>query len=208
MAESYSKSKLKRKKSSAEEFGLEKCSLAAKRSSSTSSSGDGGTQTDRSRPPPAAAPWWRTVEPPAVESLWAFTLMSALKNPQNRLWDPVLDLPLPPAAKPSAPRGDLGWEVDPFPKCSLLCRRTPNPPDRSPDWLAESRLGRRQQLSVQQEEEEEAASSSSPGLKVPADEELQSCPMCLQPFPAGSTQMDRDGHLAQCLSDMDVDMTW
>ncbi|KAL3973861.1 cholestanetriol 26-monooxygenase [Sarotherodon galilaeus] len=37
---------------------------------------------------------------------------------------------------------------------------------------------------------------------------LQSCPMCLQVFPAGFTQMDCDGHLAQCLSEMNVDMTW
>ncbi|XP_069576230.1 uncharacterized protein [Brachyistius frenatus] len=37
---------------------------------------------------------------------------------------------------------------------------------------------------------------------------LQSCPMCLQVFPVGSSQMDRDGHLAQCLSDVNVDVTW
>ncbi|XP_026010948.1 uncharacterized protein si:ch73-70k4.1 isoform X3 [Maylandia zebra] len=37
---------------------------------------------------------------------------------------------------------------------------------------------------------------------------LQSCPMCLQVFPAGFTQMDCDGHLAHCLSEMNVDMTW
>ncbi|XP_055366482.1 Fanconi anemia core complex-associated protein 20 isoform X2 [Betta splendens] len=37
---------------------------------------------------------------------------------------------------------------------------------------------------------------------------LQSCPMCLMVFPVGFTQMDCDGHLAQCLSEMDVDLTW
>ncbi|TKS76971.1 Fanconi anemia core complex-associated protein 20 [Collichthys lucidus] len=37
---------------------------------------------------------------------------------------------------------------------------------------------------------------------------LQSCPMCLLVFPAGFTQMDCDGHLAQCLSEVNVDMTW
>ncbi|XP_026187959.1 uncharacterized protein si:ch73-70k4.1 [Mastacembelus armatus] len=37
---------------------------------------------------------------------------------------------------------------------------------------------------------------------------LQSCPMCLLVFPVGFTQMDCDGHLAQCLSEMNVDMTW
>ncbi|KAM3617002.1 uncharacterized protein V6R79_000833 [Siganus canaliculatus] len=37
---------------------------------------------------------------------------------------------------------------------------------------------------------------------------LPSCPMCLLVFPAGFTQMDCDGHLAQCLSEVNVDVTW
>ncbi|XP_035512914.1 uncharacterized protein si:ch73-70k4.1 [Morone saxatilis] len=37
---------------------------------------------------------------------------------------------------------------------------------------------------------------------------LKSCPMCLQEFPVGFTQMDCDGHLAQCLSEVNVDVTW
>ncbi|XP_024257567.1 translation initiation factor IF-2 [Oncorhynchus tshawytscha] len=37
---------------------------------------------------------------------------------------------------------------------------------------------------------------------------MQSCPMCLVPFPAGFTQMDCDSHLAKCLSEMTLDMTW
>ncbi|XP_028848441.1 forkhead box protein C1 isoform X2 [Denticeps clupeoides] len=37
---------------------------------------------------------------------------------------------------------------------------------------------------------------------------LDCCPMCLMPFPAGFSQMDCDGHLAQCLSDMNTDMVW
>ncbi|XP_041953306.1 translation initiation factor IF-2 [Alosa sapidissima] len=37
---------------------------------------------------------------------------------------------------------------------------------------------------------------------------LECCPMCLMPFPAGFTQMDCDGHLAQCLSEMNTDMVW
>ncbi|XP_037540484.1 Fanconi anemia core complex-associated protein 20 [Nematolebias whitei] len=248
MAESYSKSKLKRKKPSAEEFRSEMCSRGAKRSSLTSSSRDGGANTDGSAGPPAAAPWWRTAQPPAVESLWACTLMSALQNLENQLWDPVPDLPPPPAADPPAPNpdeqrwGDLGWEVPPLPECSLLCPRSSlirassqldlpvqtktaqNPPDRSQNCLAEP-----PQL---QQHGEEATSSSSAGrrrvggeigptiqepkVSAPAeeeeaqrrDEEPQSCPLCLRAFPPGSTQMDRDGHLAQCLSELDVDMTW
>ncbi|XP_031421428.1 translation initiation factor IF-2 isoform X2 [Clupea harengus] len=38
--------------------------------------------------------------------------------------------------------------------------------------------------------------------------DLDCCPMCLMPFPAGFSQMDCDGHLAQCLSEMNTDMMW
>ncbi|XP_051282372.1 Fanconi anemia core complex-associated protein 20 isoform X2 [Dicentrarchus labrax] len=40
------------------------------------------------------------------------------------------------------------------------------------------------------------------------EEMLKSCPMCLQEYPVGFTQMDCDGHLAQCLSEVNVDVTW
>nr|XP_055023133.1 uncharacterized protein si:ch73-70k4.1 [Misgurnus anguillicaudatus] len=38
--------------------------------------------------------------------------------------------------------------------------------------------------------------------------ELECCPMCLMPFPAGFSQMECDGHLAQCLSEMNADIVW
>ncbi|XP_072536847.1 uncharacterized protein [Salminus brasiliensis] len=41
-----------------------------------------------------------------------------------------------------------------------------------------------------------------------AEAKLECCPMCLMPFPAGFSQMDCDGHLAQCLSEMNVDVVW
>ncbi|XP_053092163.1 Fanconi anemia core complex-associated protein 20 [Pangasianodon hypophthalmus] len=37
---------------------------------------------------------------------------------------------------------------------------------------------------------------------------LECCPMCLMPFPARFSQMECDGHLAQCLSEMNADMMW
>lgn len=37
---------------------------------------------------------------------------------------------------------------------------------------------------------------------------MSSCPMCLLVFPLGFTQLDRDGHLAQCLSEVNMDVTW
>ncbi|XP_036435554.1 uncharacterized protein si:ch73-70k4.1 [Colossoma macropomum] len=41
-----------------------------------------------------------------------------------------------------------------------------------------------------------------------AEPKLECCPMCLMPFPAGFSQMECDGHLAQCLSEMNTDVVW
>ncbi|XP_078281399.1 uncharacterized protein LOC144608039 [Rhinoraja longicauda] len=38
--------------------------------------------------------------------------------------------------------------------------------------------------------------------------DLESCPMCLVPFPAGFTQLDVDSHLAKCLSESTEDVMW
>ncbi|KAF7695738.1 uncharacterized protein si:ch73-70k4.1 [Silurus meridionalis] len=37
---------------------------------------------------------------------------------------------------------------------------------------------------------------------------LECCPMCLSSFPARFSQMECDSHLAQCLSEMNVDVVW
>ncbi|XP_058849041.1 uncharacterized protein LOC131698816 [Acipenser ruthenus] len=37
---------------------------------------------------------------------------------------------------------------------------------------------------------------------------IESCPMCLQQFPAGFTQLETDCHLAKCLSEMNEDIEW
>ncbi|XP_078110029.1 uncharacterized protein LOC144520239 [Sander vitreus] len=58
------------------------------------------------------------------------------------------------------------------------------------------------------EEEEEGQSSVGGDGGAAGGAGLQSCPMCLLDFPVGFTQMDCDGHLAQCLSEVNVDMTW
>ena len=39
------------------------------------------------------------------------------------------------------------------------------------------------------------------------ENELSVCPLCQQGFPAGATQIDKDGHIAQCLS-MTTDDVW
>ncbi|XP_054904276.1 Fanconi anemia core complex-associated protein 20 isoform X2 [Poeciliopsis prolifica] len=207
--------------------------------------------------------------------------MSALPNLQDQLWDPVPDLPLPPAARPATPKLEEQWtydlfsDVPPFPEDGPLTPGLPSdqdpqsassaqdiapvqtrPSGKSPDKgpLSESRQSPEQQaeppgsLSRTQNWEKPAPSSAgeprlggeqerwsrplsrrllAESLKVsnppfsPGGEEeevqstskheegaLQSCPMCLHVFPSGFTQMERDGHLAQCLSELGADMTW
>ncbi|XP_038124953.1 Fanconi anemia core complex-associated protein 20 [Cyprinodon tularosa] len=126
MAEaSGSKSKLKRKKSCVEEQQADICSrITPKRSGVGQPSTDGATGADRSWLPAAAA-WWNQLQPPAVESLWAFTLMSALPYLQNQRWDQVPDLPSPPAEEPTAAEAGEQWRVD-------LCSEVPPFPEQSP----------------------------------------------------------------------------
>nr|XP_061802199.1 Fanconi anemia core complex-associated protein 20-like [Nerophis lumbriciformis] len=59
---------------------------------------------------------------------------------------------------------------------------------------------------MESEENEEKVIDSKSGEQ--AQEKLNSCPMCLLVFPVEASQMDRDCHLAQCLSEMNVDMSW
>ncbi|XP_027869555.1 Fanconi anemia core complex-associated protein 20 [Xiphophorus couchianus] len=276
MAENGSKSKLKRKRSSVEEPKSELGSRGtAERSGAAPPSRGGAAHPDRCRPPAAAAAWWNVLRPPAVESLWAFTLMSALPHLQNQLWDPVPDLPLPPAARPATPEVEEQWTIDlfsdapPFPEDGPLTQGLPSDPQSasSPQEIApvqtrpsgespdkgpssDSRQSPEQQaeppgsLSRTQNWEKPAPSSAgeprvgplsrrllAESLKVsnppvsPCGEEeektvvvqnaskhevgaLESCPMCLHVFPSGFTQTEQDGHLAQCLSELSVDMTW
>ncbi|XP_062396526.1 translation initiation factor IF-2 isoform X2 [Sardina pilchardus] len=53
-----------------------------------------------------------------------------------------------------------------------------------------------------------AAAAGAAGASGAGGSGLECCPMCLMPFPAGFTQMDCDGHLALCLSEMNTDMVW
>ncbi|XP_077579406.1 uncharacterized protein LOC144200900 [Stigmatopora nigra] len=60
--------------------------------------------------------------------------------------------------------------------------------------------------SEEEEDEEKDFHATKSGEQ--AQEKLNTCPMCLVAFPVESSQMDRDSHLAQCLSEMNVDMSW
>ncbi|XP_056279492.1 Fanconi anemia core complex-associated protein 20 [Pseudoliparis swirei] len=103
-----------------------------------------------------------------------------------------------PASSAGAPGGGAhggrtGGEEDTGP----VCRR----PRANQGTPSDGRV----HLQRQEEEEEEAHTSVRGGG---GDRELQSCPMCLMVFPVGFSQMDCDGHLAQCLSEVNVDMSW
>ncbi|XP_077078937.1 uncharacterized protein LOC143732121 isoform X1 [Siphateles boraxobius] len=50
--------------------------------------------------------------------------------------------------------------------------------------------------------------SGPEGSGTPSGSGLDCCPMCLIPFSEGFTQMECDGHLAQCLSEMHDDIIW
>ncbi|XP_029362161.1 uncharacterized protein LOC115046138 isoform X2 [Echeneis naucrates] len=308
MDEKYPKSKLKRKKSSAVKLQRDdpfRDTVEEKRWRPALSSSDMTAETERSAVPAAA--WWNRQQLPAVERLWAFTLLSALPCLEKHHCDLVPEFPDPSTKRPTALKSDeeqwcdLRREVAPFPEPSALFipdlirpsssqqdlsaqtypkhnttahstansahehkasytadRQLPSHSRQSPDGQTVSLQGpiQRQTMffdscedesssagcsafrgekSVQRgEHDEEAGPSNGPvhskqlkffnglvcskrkdgneeNVKVDGprrEERLQSCPMCLLVFPVGFTQMDCDGHLAQCLSEMNVDMTW
>ncbi|XP_034027786.1 uncharacterized protein si:ch73-70k4.1 [Thalassophryne amazonica] len=292
MSESYPKSKLKRKKSSVE--GLPQnssCSGTSKEScTDTTEQSDGSLVL--------AADWWNREPLPAVESLWALTVKSALPYLDSQSWDPVPDLPEPPPSEPAVQTLNEEWfdlsnEVPPFPEFAVPFSPSPGPtpctgplglnfchqeipvqkksvsvnlerevsshsgqmsdfnnqplqvpvkncPQSLSSWVEEASMlepsrgreeekgekeGSRQTTLVHRPHlHNQRKASDNPVLleeerdiegleKVhsngsPEEGGLQRCPMCLLVFPVGFSQMECDGHLAQCLSEMNVDMTW
>nr|XP_046254014.1 Fanconi anemia core complex-associated protein 20 [Scatophagus argus] len=264
MFENHSKSKLKRKKSSVEVRQPEiSFTVTLNRSRTSMFGSDLPAEPGRS-----AAVWWNREQLPAVESLWALTLKSAVPYLEDQRCHLVPDLPPPSTVRPTALklgeqwRCDLSEEVAPLPELPPASQRTssrvapvslgssqqdlsamsqpvPDPPDRhlssssgqnhddkttsfrvkSPQLSLHSWEGTvsDMQVSLQkhgENKEEVVGDEEEVQRRVRGDGEaagegmLQSCPMCLLVFPAGFTQMDCDGHLAQCLSEVNVDMTW
>nr|XP_057908298.1 uncharacterized protein si:ch73-70k4.1 [Doryrhamphus excisus] len=78
------------------------------------------------------------------------------------------------------------------------------------NFLGSHPLGKEEEISEEMMGTEEDVEVKHGDTKsgAMAEEKLNSCPMCLQVFPVGFSQMDCDGHLAQCLSEMNMDMTW
>ncbi|XP_029290931.1 uncharacterized protein si:ch73-70k4.1 isoform X2 [Cottoperca gobio] len=225
MAETHSKSKLKRNKSSVKDLEPEITSSGAVRRTFPRGS---AAQPGRSVAP--AAVWWSHQQLPAVESLWASILKCALLEDQH--WD-LPHLTHSSAARPAALKldeqrwCDLSGEVAPLPQSSQAPTQRPRPslhrweePASSDEKSEEEESGavNREQLLTNQEksdrqvslqgeaEHKEEVQRSDGGAAGGAG--LQSCPICLLVFHVGSTQMDCDGHLAQCLSEANMDMTW
>lgn len=193
MAENCPKLKLKRKKSFAEP----ELSSTSQQQSFRAASVSGLPDTDTGSVPPAAA-WW-TRDLPEPDRLWALIMRSALLDLQDHAG---LVPDLPPPSVPNYP--------DPLKDALVHAQRTPDPQD-SPlsshcsgpqsshtsgtrEWRTETRAD-------DHSSQKDTAEREAGGL-------LPSCPMCLLAFPLGFTQMERDSHLAQCLSDMNIDMTW
>ncbi|XP_078094896.1 uncharacterized protein LOC144509860 [Mustelus asterias] len=55
---------------------------------------------------------------------------------------------------------------------------------------------------------EDVADKGRPDMQVEGELDLESCPMCLVPFPAGFTVLEVDSHLAKCLSESTEDVIW
>lgn len=222
MAENCPKLKLKRKKSFAEP----ELSSTSQQQSFRAASVSGLPDTDTGSVPPAAA-WW-TRDLPEPDRLWALIMRSALLDLQDHS-GLVPDLPPPSVPRPTpsfAPEEhglDLE-EVPPFPEPSLSVQNYPDPlkdalvhaqrtPDPQDSPLSSHCSGpQSSHTSGTREWRTETRADDHSSQKDTAEREagglLPSCPMCLLAFPLGFTQMERDSHLAQCLSDMNIDMTW
>ncbi|XP_067872865.1 uncharacterized protein [Heterodontus francisci] len=55
---------------------------------------------------------------------------------------------------------------------------------------------------------EGAVNKERPDGQVERELDLESCPMCLVPFPAGFSLLEVDSHLAKCLSESTEDVIW
>ncbi|XP_028309749.1 Fanconi anemia core complex-associated protein 20 [Gouania willdenowi] len=152
-------------------------------------------------PEPPALP----VAPPTLDSSpQDCTPVSGLpeRTTSGRISNHAVVCQPPPSSETS--RVDGGNAVS---CCSFNVPLSP-PPDRqqTPVGVAD----KEEELAMGQEKKNVSEHGGNPAAAAAGGggEGLHSCPMCLQVFPDGCSQMERDGHLAQCLSDMNVDVTW
>ncbi|KAG7520151.1 Fanconi anemia core complex-associated protein 20 [Solea senegalensis] len=104
------------------------------------------------------------------------------------------------AAGPSRVRGGERKDTEPSVKGQFLTNQVKEKENK--EQVVKDEEDEEEQRTVRGDEGAAAGGGGGGG------ERMQSCPMCLLVFPVGFTQMDCDGHLAQCLSEMNMDMTW
>ncbi|XP_059189228.1 Fanconi anemia core complex-associated protein 20 [Centropristis striata] len=127
-------------------------------------------------------------EPPDRQLSPTTSLQAVTKRPRQSLysWEGPAS-----SAGPSSVGGDKGRKAE-----------ETRPGNRQPltNWVkvSDSRVSPQREAEHKEEVQEHVGAAGR----------LQSCPMCLLLFPVGFTQMDCDSHLAQCLSEVNVDMTW
>lgn len=145
---------------------------------------------------------------PASASLWTLTrhcLLQEVQEPAGQL----PELPPPSAPTPSVCSDAADWnltdEVPPFPGYSSHQAFPESTMDGSEQ---DTPLQTHSPLHTQTE-------SCSPRAMLPHShrgqgpgESMLRCPMCQLVFPLGFTQLDRDSHLARCLSEVNMDVTW
>ncbi|XP_040050117.2 uncharacterized protein LOC120829778 isoform X2 [Gasterosteus aculeatus] len=234
MSQKHSKSKLKRNKSSFRDEHPAKTS--PKRSALAPTAETGRSAWWRGECLPVAENLWALTLKSALPDLgdlhWDpvpdLPHPSAAAPPMKldeELWwcelsRDVAPLPGPdrPATPPPSHSGRRGEEE--APPLQALPQR-PRPSSRSSSPGPSTAGGHERRTGAQQEEgagplsnqEASRGSLQEEGLQPHVaggggGGRLQSCPMCLVMFPDGFTQMDCDGHLAQCLSEVNVDVTW
>ncbi|XP_058498149.1 uncharacterized protein si:ch73-70k4.1 [Solea solea] len=109
------------------------------------------------------------------------------------------------AAGPSRVRGGERNDTEPRVKGQLLTNQVKEKENK--EQVVKDEEDEEEQRTVRGDDGAAAAAAAGGGGGG-GGERMQSCPMCLLVFPVGFTQMDCDGHLAQCLSEMNMDMTW
>ncbi|XP_045155162.1 Fanconi anemia core complex-associated protein 20 [Echinops telfairi] len=126
------------------------------------------------------------------------------------LWEPRCD-PQPAAAQETFTAGGEVFAWTPFPpalRCQarpyyLHCRAgTPAQPPPQGLELEPEPEPEQQTLSAKEPQPVEKSPSMEPTLA------LQCCPMCQTEFGTGQSQLDIDGHLAQCLAGSADDVVW
>ncbi|XP_039611979.1 uncharacterized protein si:ch73-70k4.1 [Polypterus senegalus] len=132
--------------------------------------------------------WWTKADLNETDHLWLLALKSAVPNATQTLMSFPLCQDLP-AFTPQVYRSN---------KSSML-RSCSDIEDRCAEFppMCSS------VTKLLNEESYEKANSSLKG-----NLELASCPLCLLQFPARYSQMEIDGHLAKCLSEMNDDILW